>query len=132
MEKNERTIRVDLTRSGIKRITMLPLDNEGEEIMKKHGNDAEEAFWEIYDKLWSEDAGQLMDFVFENTNSKYNLCVVDAETEEEIYEDDSFMPDASYGLMSYSQAEEDYTEYEDDEEDFSNYLKYLRSECQTN
>lgn len=131
-QESGRTIRVDLTRSGIKRITMHQLDNEGMEIMKEHGNDAEEACSDIFEKLWSEDAGQLMDFVFENTNSKYNLCVVDAETEEEIYEDDSFMPDASYGLMSYSQAEENYTEYEDDEEDFSNYLKYLRSECQTN
>ena len=132
MEKSERTIRVDLTRSGIKRITMLPLDNEGVEIMKKHGNDAEEAFRDIYAKLWTEDSGQLMDFVFENAYSEYNLCVVDAETEEEIYEDDSFEPDTANGLMSYSEAEENYTEYEDDEEDFSNYLKYLRSECQTN
>lgn len=129
MEKSERTIRVDLTRSGIKRITMLPLDNEGLEIMKKHGNDAEEACSDIFDKVWSEDSGQLMDFVFENAYSEYGLYVVDAETEEEIYEDDSFVPDTSCGLMSYSEAE---AEYPDNEEDFSRYVKYLRSECQTN
>lgn len=129
MEKSGRTIRVDLTRSGIKRITMLPLDNEGVEIMKEHGNDAEEACSDIYDKVWSEDSGQLMDFVFENAYSEYGLYVVDAETEEEIYEDDSFVPDTSCGLMSYSEAE---AEYQDNEEDFSRYVKYLRSECQTN
>lgn len=129
MEKSGRTIRVDLTRSGIKRITMLPLDNEGVEIMKEHGNDAEEACSDIYDKVWSEDSGQLMDFVFENAYSEYGLYVVDAETEEEIYEDDSFVPDTSCGLMSYSEAE---AEYPDNEEDFSRYVKYLRSECQTN
>lgn len=129
MEKSGRTIRVDLTRSGIKRITMLPLDNEGVEIMKEHGNDAEEACSDIYDKVWSEDSGQLMDFVFENAYSEYGLYVVDAETEEVIYEDDSFVPDTSCGLMSYSEAE---AEYPDNEEDFSRYVKYLRSECQTN
>lgn len=132
MEKSGRTIRVDLTRSGIKRITMLPLDNEGLEIMKKHGNDAEEACSDIFDKVWSEDSGQLMDFVFENAYSEYGLYVVDAETEEEIYEDDSFVPDTSCGLMSYSEAEAEYKEYDDDEEGFSSYVKYLRSECQTN
>lgn len=132
MGKSERTIRVDLTRSGIKRITMLPLDNEGVEIMKEHGNDAEEACSDIYDKVWSEDSGQLMDFVFENAYSEYGLYVVDAETEEEIYEDDSFVPDTSCGLMSYSEAEAEYREYDDDEEGFSSYVKYLRSECQTN
>lgn len=129
MEKSGRTIRVDLTRSGIKRITMLPLDNESVEIMKEHGNDAEEACSDIYDKVWSEDSGQLMDFVFENAYSEYGLYVVDAETEEVIYEDDSFVPDTSCGLMSYSEAE---AEYPDNEEDFSRYVKYLRSECQTN
>lgn len=129
MEKSGRTIRVDLARPGIKRITMLPMDNEGMEIMKEHGNDAEEAYSDIYDKVWSEDSGQLMDFVFENAYSEYGLYVVDAETEEEIYEDDSFVPDTSCGLMSYSEAE---AEYPDDEEDFSRYVKYLRSECQTN
>lgn len=131
MEKSERTIRVDLTRSGIKRITMLPLDNEGLEIMKKYGNDAEEACSDIFDKIWSEDSGQLMDFVFENAYSEYGLYVVDAETEEDIYEDDSFVPDTSCGLMSYSEAEAEYREYEDEDEFFS-YVKYLRSECQTN
>ena len=129
MEKSGRTIRVDLTRPGIKRITMLPLDNEGVEIMKEHGNDAEEAYSDIYDKVWSEDSGQLMDFVFENAYSEYGLYVVDAETEEVIYEDDSFVPDTSCGLMSYSEAE---AEFQDDEDDFSKYVKYLRSECQTN
>ena len=129
MEKSERTIRVDLARPGIKRITMLPLDNEGVEIMKEHGNDAEEAYSDIYDKIWSEDSGQLMDFVFEDAYSEYGLYVVDAETEEVIYEDDSFVPDTSCGLMSYSEAE---AEYPDNEEDFSRYVKYLRSECQTN
>lgn len=128
-QESERTIRVDLTRSGIKRITMLPLDNEGMEIMKKHGNNAEEACSDIYDKLWSEDSGQLMDFVFENAYSEYGLCVVDPETEEVFYEDDSFVPDTSCGLMSYSEAE---AEYPDNEDDFSSYAKYLRSECQTN
>lgn len=133
MEKSGRTIRVDLARPGIKRITMLPLDNESMEIMKEHGNDAEEACSDIYDKVWSEDSGQLMDFVFEYANSDYELIVVDAETEEVIYEDDSFVPDTSCGLMSYSQAEADYREYDpDNEEDFSRYVKYLRSECQTN
>ena len=131
MKKSERTIRVHLTRSGIKRITMLPLDNEGVEIMKEHGNDAEEAYSDINEKLWSEDSGQLMDFVFENSYSEYDLYVVDAETEEVIYEDDSFVPDASCGLMSYSEAEANYS-IDDDEEGFSEYVKYLRSECQTN
>lgn len=128
-QESGRTIRVDLTRSGIKRITMLPLDNEGVEIMKKHGNNAKKAFSEIYERLWSEDEDLLMDFVFENTYCEYELCVVDAETEEEIYEDDSFMPDANFGLMSYSEAEKN---FDDDEEGFSEYVKYLRSECQTN
>jgi hypothetical protein len=128
MEKSGRTIRVDLTRPGIKRITMLPLDNEGVEIMKEHGNDAEESYSDIYDKVWSEDSGQLMDFVFENAYSEYGLCVVDPETEEVFYEDDSFVPDTNCGLMSYSEAE---AEFQDDEDDFSKYVKYLRSECQT-
>ena len=131
MKKSERTIRVHLTRSGIKRITMLPLDNEGVEIMKEHGNDAKEACSDIYDKLWSEDSGQLMDFVFENSYREYDLCVVDAETEEVIYEDDSFVPDTRSGLMSYSLAEASFS-VNDDEEGFSEYVKYLRSECQTN
>ena len=130
IEKSERTIRVDLARPGIKRITMLPLDNEGMEIIKEHGNDAEEAYSDIYDKVWSEDSGQLMDFVFENAYSEYGLYVVDAETEEVIYEDDSFVPDTSCGLMSYSQAEAEYPD--DEKEDFFRYVKYLRSECQTN
>lgn len=130
-QESGRTIRVDLTRSGIKRITMLPLDNEGVEIMKEHGNDAEEAYSDINEKLWSEDSGQLMDFVFENAYREYELCVVDAETEEVIYEDDSFVPDASCGLMSYSEAEANYS-IDDDEEGFSEYVKYLRSECHTN
>ena len=128
-QESERTIRVDLTRPGIKRITMLPLDNEGVEIMKEHGNDAEESYSDIYDKVWSEDSGQLMDFVFENAYSEYGLCVVDPETEEVFYEDDSFVPDTNCGLMSYSEAE---AEFQDDEDDFSKYVKYLRSECQTN
>ena len=71
MEKGERTIKIDLTRRGIKRITMLPLDDEGMEILKKHGMDAEEAFGDLYDKVWREDAGQLMDFVFEHAYSEY-------------------------------------------------------------
>lgn len=104
---------------------------EGVEIMKEHGNDAEEAYSDINEKLWSEDSGQLMDFVFENTYREYELCVVDAETEEVIYEDDSFVPDTSCALMSYSQAEANYS-IDDDEEGFSEYVKYLRSECQTN
>ena len=131
MEEKGRTIRVTLNRSGIKRITMLPLDNEGVEIMKEHGNDAEEAYSDIYDKVWSEDSGQLMDFVFENSYSEYELYVVDAKTEEVIYDDDSFMPDASYGLMSYKEAEANFS-IDDDEEGFSEYVKYLRSEYQTN
>ena len=131
MKKSERTIRVHLTRSGIKRITMLPLDNEGVEIMKKCGNNAEEAFSDIYDKVWDEDEGLLMDFVFEDAYSEYELCVVDAETEEVIYEDDSFVPDTRCGLMSYSLAEASFS-VNDDEEGFSEYVKYLRSECQTN
>ena len=131
MEKSGRTIRVDLTRPGIKRITMLPLDNEGMEIMKEHGNDAVESYSDIYDKVWSEDSGQLMDFVFENAYSEYGLYVVDAETEEVIYEDDSFVPDTSCGLMSYSEAEAEYRG-NDPDNDFSRYVKYLRSECQTN
>ena len=130
-QESGRTIRVDLTRPGIKRITMLPLDNEGVEIMKEHGNDAEEAWSDIYGKLWDEDSGQLMDFVFENAYSKYNLCVVDPDTEEKIYEEDSFVPDTANGLMSYIEAEEEFSG-EDDEEGFSSYVKYLRSECQTN
>ena len=129
-QESGRTIRVDLTRSGIKRITMLPLDNEGVEIMKEHGNDAEEACSDIFEKLWSEDPGQLMDFVFENAYSEYDLSVVDEETEEVIYEDDSFVPDTNCGLMSYSEAEADFSI--DDEEGFSEFVKYLRSECQTN
>lgn len=128
-QESGRTIRVALTRPGIKRITMLPLDNEGVEIMKKHGNDAEEAYSDIYDKVWSKDSGQLMDFVFEYTYREYELYVVDAETEEVIYEDDSFVPDTNCGVMSYSQAE---TDLDDDEEAFSEQVKYLRSECQTN
>ena len=130
-QESGRTIRVDLTRSGIKRITMLPLDNEGVEIMKEHGNDAEEAWSDIYGKLWDEDSGQLMDFVFENAYSEYDLSVVDEETEEVIYEDDSFVPDTNFGLMSYSEAETNFN-IDDDEEGFSEYVKYLRSECQTN
>ena len=43
MENGERTIRLDLTCQGIKRITMLPLDNDGMSILKRHGMDAEEA-----------------------------------------------------------------------------------------
>ena len=104
---------------------------EGVEIMKGHGNDAEEAYSDINEKLWSEDSEQLMDFVFENAYREYELCVVDAETEEVIYEDDSFVPDTSCALMSYSQAEANYS-IDDDEEGFSEYVKYLRSECQTN
>ena len=130
-QESGRTIRVDLTRSGIKRITMLQLDNEGMEIMKEHGNDAEEACSEIYERLWMEDSGQLMDFVFENAYSEYDLSVVDEETEEVIYEDDSFVPDTNCGLMSYSEAEADFS-IDDDEEGFSEFVKYLRSECQTN
>lgn len=130
-QESGRTIRVDLTRSGIKRITMLPLDNEGVEIMKEHGNDAEEAYSDIYDKVWSEDSGQLMDFVFENSYSEYDLYVVDAETEEVIYEDNSFVPDTNCGLMSYREAEANFS-IDDDKEGFSEYVKYLRSECQTN
>ena len=130
-QESGRTIRVDLTRSGIKRITMLPLDNEGVEIMKEHGNDAEEACSDIFEKLWSEDSGQLMDFVFENAYSEYDLSVVDEETEEVIYEDDSFVPDTCYGLMSYSEAEANYS-VDDDEDGFSSHMQYLRSECQTN
>ena len=104
---------------------------EGVEIMKGHGNDAEEAYSDINEKLWSEDSEQLMDFVFENAYREYELCVVDAETEEVIYEDDSFVPDTDNGLMSYSEAETDFS-IGDDEEGFSEYVKYLRSECQTN
>ena len=130
-QESGRTIRVDLTRSGIKRITMHQLDNEGMEIMKEHGNDAEEACSDIFEKLWSEDPGQLMDFVFENAYSEYDLSVVDEETEEVIYEDDSFVPDTRCGLMSYSLAEASFS-VNDDEEGFSEYVKYLRSECQTN
>ena len=130
-QESGRTIRVDLTRSGIKRITMLPLDNEGVEIMKEHGNDAEGAYSDIYDKVWSQDSGQLMDFVCEHTYREYELCVVDAETEEVIYEDDSFVPDTCYGLMSYSEAEANYS-VDDDEDGFSSHMQYLRSECQTN
>ena len=114
-QESGRTIRVDLTRSGIKRITMHQLDNEGMEIMKEHGNDAEEACSDIFEKLWSEDPGQLMDFVFENAYSEYDLSVVDEETEEVIYEDDSFVPDTDNGLMSYSEAEADFSI--DDDED---------------
>ena len=130
-QESGRTIRVDLTRSGIKRITMHQLDNEGMEIMKEHGNDAEEACSDIFEKLWSEDPGQLMDFVFENAYSEYDLSVVDEETEEVIYEDDSFVTDIDNGLMSYSEAETNFS-IDDDEEGFSEYVKYLRSECQTN
>jgi hypothetical protein len=133
MEKGERTIRIDLTRQGIKRITMLPLDDEGMEILKKHGMDAEEAFDDLYNKVWREDAGQLMDFVFEHAYSEYGLYVVDAETEEEIYEDDSFEPDTSVGLMSYCEADAEYDQCDpDDKGRFTEYMKYLRSECQTN
>ena len=130
-QESGRTIRVDLTRSGIKRITMLQLDNEGVEIMKKHGNNAKKACSEIYERLWMEDSGQLMDFVFENAYSEYDLSVVDEETEEVIYEDDCFVPDTNCGLMSYSEAEADFS-IDDDEEGFSEFVKYLRSECQTN
>ena len=59
MENGERTIRLDLTCQGIKRITMLPLDNDGMSILKGHGMDAEEAFGDLFDKVWREDAGQL-------------------------------------------------------------------------
>ena len=133
MEKDGRTLRIDLTRQGIKRITMLPLDDEGMEILKKHGMDAEEAFGDLYNKVWREDAGQLMDFVFEHAYSEYGLYVVDAETEEEIYEDDSFEPDTSVGLMSYCEADAEYDQCDpDDKGRFTEYMKYLRSECQTN
>ena len=133
MAKNDRIVRIDLTRQGVKRITMLPLDDEGMGILKKHKMNAKKAFGDLYEKMWSEDAGQLMDFVFDNAYSEYGLYVVDSETDEEIYEDDCFESDCSYGLMSFCEADAEYDQFDpDDKGKFTEYMKFLRSKCQTN
>ena len=129
----ERRVRVDISRKGIKRITMLPLDDEGMRIMKKHDMDAESAVADVYDKLWIEDAGQLMDFVFDNAYSEYGLVVLDAETEEELYENDSFALDTSYGLMSFLEADAEFDQFDPDcKGEFTRYMNYLKSQCQVN
>jgi hypothetical protein len=128
-----RTIRVDFTGRGFKRVTMLPLNEDGMKTLKAHDMNAEEAFGEVFDQVWREDAGQLMEFMFDNAYSEYGLYVVDDETEEEIYEEDSFESDCSYGLMSFCEADAEYDQWDpDDEGKFPKYMKYLRSECQTN
>lgn len=120
-----KVVRVSLTGSAFKRIQLLPLDEQGLEILKQHDMNAEEAFGEVYDQLWSENSEQLMEFMFADAYSEMGLCVTDNETDEELYCED-YETDPNYGLMSLEAALEN---YEDDKEELDNYKTYLDTKC---
>ena len=112
---------------------MLPIgDEESKEIIDSNNGDAEESMQPLYDKVWREDGGQLMEFMFDNAYDEVSLLVTDDETEETIYEDDyELCP--TYGLMSVGEADEEYSDREDDEdrlEDYKQFMKYLNTNCQ--
>ncbi len=104
---------------------MLPLNEESINTLKDHDMNAEEAFSDVWDQVWSEDAGQLMDYIFAHAYSEIGLDVIDDDTDEELYSED-YEINPSYGLMSLEDAEEN---YEGDEEGLADYRTYLDSEC---
>ena len=88
--------------------------------------DAESAFGEVYDQVWSEDAGQVMDYIFANVFIGVELIVTDNETEDELCHCVDYEMEPSFELMSLEEAEE---KYEENEDRLAEYQTYLDTEC---
>ena len=112
--------------SNFQRILVLPItDDKSKKIVSDCGCNAEEALNPLYEKIAKESSKQLMDFVFTLSNTPVELIVSDDETEEEIYSDDEFTIEPTYGVMSMDEINENYPDDDDKEakEEQENYLK---------
>lgn len=104
---------------------MLPIgDEESKKIIESNDGDAEESMQPLWNKVWGDDGGQLMDFMFGYAYDHVNLLVTDSETEETIYEDDQELCPV-YSLMSADEVDEAYYDREDDEEQLEQYKDYM-------
>ena len=112
--------------SNFQRILVLPItDDESKKIVSDSGCNAEDSFNPLYEKIANESSKQMMDFVFALSNTPIDLIVSDNETEEEIYSDDEFTIEPTYGVMSMDEINENYPD-DDDKETKEEQEKYLK------